>query len=188
MKSQLDPQIFAAWIKPLGLAQVNQTADFEDATAPAEVELVAPNKFCCDHVRRHYHNLISDTLNDVMGRENVVVHFKVREEGSLPIAGAPNAGAVRVTPAAFPRRQEPRPVDTSRVPSSFRSRSTNVAPRPSMRRRGSCGLNPKYNFSNFVVGSCNQLPYTVGLRVAENLGTQFNPLFVYGGVGLGKTH
>lgn len=49
-------------------------------------------------------------------------------------------------------------------------------------------LNPRYNFTNFIVGSSNDLAYTACQAVAANPGTKYNPLFLYGGVGLGKTH
>lgn len=49
-------------------------------------------------------------------------------------------------------------------------------------------LNEKYNFSNFVVGSCNQFAHAVALQVSQSPGKTYNPLFLYGGVGLGKTH
>ena len=50
------------------------------------------------------------------------------------------------------------------------------------------GLNPRYTFSNFIVGSSNDLAYSACQAVANNPGIKYNPLFLYGGVGLGKTH
>ena len=50
------------------------------------------------------------------------------------------------------------------------------------------GLNPRYTFDNFIVGSSNDLAYTASQAVAENPGIKYNPLYLYGGVGLGKTH
>ena len=67
-----------------------------------------------------------------------------------------------------------------------------TSPSPSMRSQSSpsngSGLNPRYTFSNFIVGSSNDLAYTACQAVASNPGTKYNPLFLYGGVGLGKTH
>ena len=60
-----------------------------------------------------------------------------------------------------------------------------VAPRPASERGR---LNPSFTFDSFVTGKANQLARAAAIQVAENPGTSYNPLFVYGGVGLGKTH
>lgn len=68
----------------------------------------------------------------------------------------------------LPRRTSPPPPTASDMPVSI--------------------FNPKYRFSTFVVGSSNQLAYAASLSIAENPSGSFNPLFIYGGAGLGKTH
>ena len=60
------------------------------------------------------------------------------------------------------------------------------SPRPQTQYKSQ--LNPKYTFGNFVVGASNQLPHAASVAVTEMVGRRYNPLFVYGGVGLGKTH
>lgn len=64
----------------------------------------------------------------------------------------------------------------------------NTSPGPSPTLRASPNLNPKYTFNSFIVGNCNRLAHAAALGIFENLGKSYNPLFIYGGAGLGKTH
>ncbi len=73
LRTKLDPQLFSAWIKPLSLTS-NNTENGKNGTT--RLELIAPNKFCRDHVERHYRDVISNALSDVMGSSDFSLFFK----------------------------------------------------------------------------------------------------------------
>ncbi|MCC6932739.1 MAG: chromosomal replication initiator protein DnaA [Deltaproteobacteria bacterium] len=164
LRGRLDPQIFTAWIKPLSLSKSIDAQGQLRNREFGSFELVAPNKFCRDHITKHYTDIISSALSDVIGSNDVKVSVK-----SLDLENKPRVSSTPVRPA-IEKRQVVRATKTEK------------------QLCVECNLNPNYNFSNFVVGSCNQFAHAVSLKVSEQPGAIYNPLFVYGGVGLGKTH
>jgi len=157
------------WRAALGELQVSLSpANFETwlrDTYLADVDdqrfrIAVPNGFAKDWLETRYRSLISQTLARVVGY-SVQVEFVVQAatDGQAPVA---EKQAVRVEP-------------------------TRVGA-PEGAAAGATNLNPRYHFSNFIVGSANRLAHAASLSVAERPGHAYNPLFLYGGVGLGKTH
>lgn len=124
--------------------------------------IAVPNGFAKDWLETRYRSLISQTLARVVGY-SVQVEFVVVQNGEAKA----QADAV----AAQPIRVEPTRVGASEGAAA-----------------GATNLNPRYTFANFIVGSANRLAHAASLSVAERPGHAYNPLFLYGGVGLGKTH
>jgi len=123
----------------------------------------APNKFTAEHVRAAYGKQLRSALAKVAGA--ATIELKIIPKLQKPVA-KDNRSAEKVT-------------------KSVAKKSGRAAAR---RTKEKTNLNPKYNFSNFVVGGCNQFAHAASMRVTEQLGANYNPLFLYGGVGLGKTH
>ena len=124
--------------------------------------IAVPNAFAKDWLEGRYRSLISQTLARVVGY-SVQVEFVVAAGDELQAAAA--ATAVQ------PVRVEPTRVGAGEGAAA-----------------GVSYLNARYTFSNFIVGSANRLAHAASLSVAERPGHAYNPLFLYGGVGLGKTH
>jgi len=124
--------------------------------------IAVPNGFAKDWLETRYRSLISQTLARVVGY-SVQVEFAVQ-------------GATEVQAQAAALEKQPVRVEPTRVGA------------PDGAAAGSSNLNPRYHFSNFIVGSANRLAHAASLSVAERPGHAYNPLFLYGGVGLGKTH
>ncbi len=127
--------------------------------------LYAPNRFVLDWVRDKYVERISEliTLND--SSNPPLLRFDV---GSKPILATSSSQETNSRPTVL------QPTKSSVVPESNIPKTTNVR--------------NKYTFDNFVEGKSNQLARAAASQVADNPGTAYNPLFIYGGTGLGKTH
>ena len=135
-----------------------------------------PSGFAKDWLESRYRSLISQTLARVVGY-SVNLEFEVRE-----VAPSERADA---------RARTPETADGGAPVAGQRNGSTRVRLEPGRvggPEGGSVSLNPRYTFRTFIVGSANRLAHAASLSVAERPGHAYNPLFLYGGVGLGKTH
>src|SRR3954464_2334796 len=122
-----------------------------------------PNPLFKDWLTKHYSAVISEAMSDVK-RPNLAINF---------VADSPSDAA----PAIPLRPDEAIALEDSAVA------ATQAAAAP-----GPAGLNPRYTFDSFIVGSSNQFAHAASRAVAEAPSRSYNPLFIYGGVGLGKTH
>lgn len=165
LQDELPATEFSMWIRPL-------QAELSDNT----LALYAPNRFVLDWVRDKYLNNINGLLNDFCGMDAPLLRFEV---GSKPVTQV--AATVEHHSAAVPAPQ------TARAASPVRpSWDTPVAAPAEHTYRSN--VNVKHTFDNFVEGKSNQLARAAARQVADNPGGAYNPLFLYGGTGLGKTH
>ncbi|PIW60776.1 chromosomal replication initiator protein DnaA [Shewanella sp. CG12_big_fil_rev_8_21_14_0_65_47_15] len=163
LQDELSAQQFSMWIRPL-------QAEMDGDT----LVLYAPNRFVLDWVRDKYINIINQFFTEQMGSDAPKLRFDI---GSRPSAKKPEP----VAPIVATR--VPNPQTKATVGTSF---NTQAEPIANANHRSN--INPTYQFDNFVEGKSNQLGKAAALQVAENPGGAYNPLFLYGGTGLGKTH
>lgn len=138
-----------------------------------------PNTFTRDWMSMRYGEAIRTTLHELSG-QNRDVRFVV--PGAEPAAAAPRRGNGSPTVAAAPY---PNPTPSA-MPATTPVTGDNHAEAEHQPRQ--IVLNPRYTFDSFVVGPSNRFAHAACLAVAEAPAEAYNPLFIYGGVGLGKTH
>lgn len=154
----------------LNLSKANFTTWFKNTFIKNfennEVVVCVPNTFTKTWLEKKYHDKIHEALKNVTCEEIKTVYYKVeaKKEGEEK---ADN----NVAPKIKPKQEQPT------IPQNTTQKTYNRF-----------GLNPKYTFETFVVGKGNELAHAAAKAVTANPGKSYNPLFIYGGVGLGKTH
>lgn len=137
-----------------------------------EAVICVPNTFTRAWLERKYHTALVKALQNLTNLDVRRVSYRV--DTHMP-GGAPVVQ--EVVPDRLGGAQRDGALGTSSQKTSTATRETEYQ-----------GLNPRYTFNNFVVGKGNELAHAAAQAVAQKSGTVYNPLFVYGGVGLGKTH
>ncbi len=166
IRESVNTQSFKTWFEPI----------VPLAIAGNKLTLQVPSQFFCDWLDEHYYGLINTTLARVLGK-GARLEYTIRTEETAVEEEHPALPAVS---ADLPRRGSAASPDTTRMPRP--QRAADQAPFQSY-------LNPRYTFDNFIKGESNQLARAAASAVANNPGgTSFNPLVLYGGTGLGKTH
>jgi chromosomal replication initiator protein len=159
LESELTAQQFNTWIRPLQAIE-------DDST----LRLLAPNRFVLDWVNERFKDQISRITSRLKDGAEVRVQLEVGSNHRLPVAttgvarSAPQGGVCQFGQASDQTRND-------------RDEVRHVS-----------GLQPEFTFENFVEGKSNQLARAASAQVGDNPGKSYNPLFIYGGVGLGKTH
>ena len=187
LKVELPSQQYNTWIRPLK-AELN-----------AEVlRISAPNRFILDWVKGKFLNRIEELVTESNGvplQISLEVFSQKQQEPLTPPAQiqtnnlqAPATAnpVVEIATAAGSLEEQQSLLDTVQNADQQERRTIDIVIEGKLRHRGA--LNRENNFDNFVVGKSNQLARAAAMQVAENPGYAYNPLFIYGGVGLGKTH
>lgn len=174
LAAELPEQQFNTWIRPLPAADVTDQGD-----AGTVVTLRVPNRFKLDWIRTQYAGRIEALLSELAGKP-------VR----LDIALALRDAASQTAPSTAGRRGAEPSAKAAGAngagPSTVRAAVSSAGGGPNP--MGGNRLNPGLTFNTLVPGRANQMARTAALHVAGAPGRMYNPLFIYGGVGLGKTH
>lgn len=197
LREELPAQLFNTWIRPL---QAEAEGD--------ELRIYAPNRFVLDWVNEKYLGRLLELMAE-QGEGSVpalsLLIGSRRSSAPRTAANAPMPAASMPAPApapatvqpaspapapAAPRGADPEPsrdsFDPMNAPTTARSETRNVQVEGALKHTSY--LNRTFTFENFVEGKSNQLARAAAWQVADNPKHGYNPLFLYGGVGLGKTH
>ena len=174
-------QQFNTWIRPLPPAEVT-----DSEALGAVVTLRVPNRFKLDWIRNQYASRIEAVLSELAGkpvRLDIALAARDPLPPSAPSAAAGSNGHAASFSAGPMLRPVANQVSGTTGGTAAGTVANNAAPAASRHR-----LNLNLSFDNLVPGRANQMARTAALHVAGAPGQMYNPLFIYGGVGLGKTH
>ena len=163
LSRELSPQQFKTWIQPLTLIS------FEESEH--SLTLGAPNRFKLDWIKKTFADRFQELASQYFGNP-INVSFVLAVEGSAS------------TPVTIAAKE----VEASEVRVAVEIAPTVSVEEQSFEIEDHSKLNPNLTFETFVTGKANQLARAASIQVAHNPGTSYNPMFLYGGVGLGKTH
>ena len=159
LEEEFPAQQFNTWLRPL-------QAEYQDK----QLILLAPNRFVVDWVKKHFYERITELVTQIGGDLIAAVTVEIGSKSVTSSVESMTATTVSNTHEMHAQ-----------------STSVKATPKKSPDYKNSY-LNKKFIFDSFVEGNSNQLARAASLQVAERPGEAYNPLFIYGGVGLGKTH
>ena len=174
LRKNLSQPSFESWIKPIKLHSISRTG---------EVVLQVSNEFMRGMVINNYKEPVLEALATIIGGP-VSIHVEVdsSQEPSYTGTIASIQSVQQVLPAPPQPNQARGMQAAARVGVELSPQLGTI----DLKQRSN--LNPKYTFKTFVVGSHNRFCHSAAAAVAQKPGQSYNPLFIYGGVGLGKTH
>jgi chromosomal replication initiator protein len=165
LQDELPSQQFSMWVRPL-------QAESNDDT----LTIYAPNRFVLDWVREKYLNRINELLVEICADEAPELRFDVGTPAAAQVTSVEQSNNIPLQASSSEQVQvTAQPVVEQKV-------------EPSPKSAYKSNIKENYTFDNFVEGKSNQLAKAAASQVADNPGNAFNPVFIYGGTGLGKTH
>ena len=159
LQSMVNPDLFNLWFDPIKLVTIKKSTAI----------LLAPNEFCAVWLKDNYKEILQDVLSHITSSK-LTVQFEV----NLDTASKQYSSESADTESKFKKNTK-----ATKTKTTTRTKSADSAEKL---------FNPKNTFSTFVVGDNNSFAHAAALAVAQSPGRSYNPLFLYGGVGLGKTH
>lgn len=165
MELILSKASFTTWLK--NTAVISQNSN--------EIVIGVPNGFTKEWLENKYHKFILKSVQDITGELKTVKY----------IIGT-TASILALDPIAVKNKTKTVPINIEDIkPEKQRGKAADTN---SFFAESEANLNPRYTFESFIIGSHNELAHAACMAVTRNLGTNYNPLFIYGSVGLGKTH